>query len=238
MKAAVVTFPGSNCDRDTVFALRDILGCQVVNPFHRETSIEDCDAVVIPGGFSYGDYLRAGALAKMSPIMDAIIRFAEDGGLVLGICNGFQILCEAGLLPGALIRNRHLRFCSRIVNLRVENNRTPFTSKYRAGQIIRVPIAHAEGCYAADENTIRKLEDENRVIFRYIGPVREDVPDGNPNGSVDFIAGIINERGNVLGMMPHPERAIDPLITTGEGLRVLESMAEACVANVSRVSLT
>jgi phosphoribosylformylglycinamidine synthase len=224
---AVITFPGSNCDRDSHHALGTVLGHEVRAVFHKEQRLGSCDAVVIPGGFSYGDYLRAGALAKLSPIMPDVRRFAEAGGLVLGICNGFQILCEAGLLPGALIRNRSLRFISREVILRVENARTCFTSQYQPGQQIAVPIAHAEGCYVTDERTLEELEAENRVIFRYVGPVRDDVPDGNPNGSRHAIAGIINARGNVMGLMPHPERSCDPLVGGTDGAGVFRSMVAA-----------
>ncbi|MFZ5432980.1 MAG: phosphoribosylformylglycinamidine synthase subunit PurQ [Calditrichota bacterium] len=221
----VVTFPGSNCDRDCVDSLGRVLGYQVRNVFHKEKNIGQCDAVVIPGGFSYGDYLRAGALAKLSPIMDDVRRFAENGGLVIGICNGFQILCEAGLLPGALIRNTSLRFVSRLVDLRVETIETPFTLAYVPGQVLRIPIAHGEGCYFADPDVIQELEAKRRVVLRYIGPERTDTPDGNPNGSMNGIAGIVNEQGNVFGLMPHPERVCDPLIDSNDGAGVFRSMA-------------
>ncbi len=221
----VVTFPGSNCDRDCVDSLGRVLGYQVRNVFHKEKSIGQCDAVVIPGGFSYGDYLRAGALAKLSPIMDDVRRFAENGGLVIGICNGFQILCEAGLLPGALIRNTSLRFVSRLVDLRVETIETPFTLAYVPGQVLRIPIAHGEGCYFADPDVIQELEAKRRVVLRYIGPERTDTLDGNPNGSMNGIAGIVNEQGNVFGLMPHPERVCDPLIDSNDGAGVFRSMA-------------
>ena len=230
----VVTFPGSNCDRDCVNAIGGVLGYSVRSVFHKEHRIGECDAVVIPGGFSYGDYLRAGALAKMSPIMDDIRRFADSGGLVIGICNGFQILCESGLLPGALIRNRELKFVSRVVELRIENCDTPFTSHYEVGQVLRIPIAHGEGCYVADERTIGQLEAAKRVTMRYIGPVRGDVADGNPNGSTNAIAGIVNENGNVFGLMPHPERACDPIIGLTDGQGVFRSMAGAIAAAQSR----
>lgn len=237
MTFAVITFPGSNCDRDCHHAIGTVLGYPVRPVFHKEHALGSCDAVVIPGGFSYGDYLRAGALAKLSPIMPDVRRFAEGGGLVIGICNGFQILCEAGLLPGALIRNRSLRFVSREVVLRVENARTSFTSQYETGQSITVPIAHGEGCYIADDRTLEELEAEERVVFRYVGPVREDVPDGNPNGSRRAIAGIINSRGNVLGLMPHPERACDPLVGRTDGADLFRSIA-AAVAGVRRTDPT
>jgi len=221
---AVVTFPGSNCDRDCHDALERILGYRVRPVFHKENNLGLCDAVVIPGGFSYGDYLRAGAIAKLSPIMTDIRKFAEAGKPVIGICNGFQILCEAGLLPGALIRNHTLKFISRTVELRIENNHTAFSSEYESGQIIQLPIAHGEGCYIADNSTIDLLEVQKRVVFRYVGPVRFDAPNGNPNGSRNSIAGIINENGNVLGMMPHPERACDPLIGSTDGADVFRSI--------------
>jgi phosphoribosylformylglycinamidine synthase subunit PurQ / glutaminase len=227
MKAVVVTFPGSNCDRDCIFVMRDLLACDVTNVFHKETELGPCDAVIIPGGFSYGDYLRAGALAKYSPIMADIRRFAERGGPVIGICNGFQILCEVGLLPGALVRNRKIKFISREVELRVENNDTLFTSAYSEGQQLRIPIAHAEGNYVVDEMTLKDLENSNRIVFRYSGPIRDDVYDGNPNGSTDAIAGIINESGNVMGMMPHPERASDERVGRTDGLGVFQSMISA-----------
>jgi phosphoribosylformylglycinamidine synthase I len=227
---AVITFPGSNCDRDCHHAIGEVLGFSVRPVFHKEQELGACDALVIPGGFSYGDYLRAGALAKLSPIMPAVRRFAEEGRLVIGICNGFQILCETGLLPGALIRNRSLRFVSREVVLRVENTCTAFTEQYDLGQEIALPIAHGEGCYVADDRTLDELEAEGRVVFRYVGPLREDCPDGNPNGSRHAIAGIINSRGNVLGLMPHPERACDPLIGRTDGAAVFRSMAAAIAA--------
>jgi len=203
-----------------------VLGYPTRRVFHKDTSLGSCDAVVIPGGFSYGDYLRAGALAKLSPIMDDVRRFSNSGGLVIGICNGFQILCEAGLLPGALIRNKTLRFVSRAVTLSVENNRTAFTSAYSSGQAICIPIAHGEGCYVANPETVERMETENRVVFRYVGPVRDDVPDGNPNGSTNSIAGIVNAGGNVLGLMPHPERACDPLLGNTDGQGIFLSMID------------
>ncbi len=225
MTFAVVTFPGSNCDRDCIDIAGRVLGYTVRDVFHKESALGPCDAVIIPGGFSYGDYLRAGALAKLSPIMDDIRRFAEQGGPVLGICNGFQILCEAGLLPGALIRNKALLFLSRLVTMRVENNQTMFTTKYEQGQLVTMPIAHGEGNYIADEVTIARLEHEGRVVLRYMPAGPDDSTDGNPNGSTHAIAGIINERGNVLGMMPHPERATDPLVTRTDGAGILISIA-------------
>ena len=233
MTFAVITFPGSNCDRDCLDMADRVLGYRARSVFHKESSLGPCDAVIIPGGFSYGDYLRTGALAKLSPIMDDIRRFAERGGPVLGICNGFQILCEAGLLPGALIRNRNLKFLSRPVTMRVENSQTMFTSEYTKGQLLTMPIAHGEGCYVADERTLERLEAQRLVVFRYVPNGPQDSTDGNPNGSMNAIAGIVNERGNVLGMMPHPERATDPLVTKTDGAGVLVSVA-AHVAEYQR----
>ncbi len=225
MTFAVVTFPGSNCDRDCVDVLSRVLGYTVRNVFHKEATLGKCDAVIIPGGFSYGDYLRCGALAKLSPVMADVRKFADAGGTVLGICNGFQILCEAGLLPGALVRNRSLKFISQWVELRVEHNLSLFTNRYASGQTITMPIAHGEGCYVASPETLHELEAEGRVLLRYIGPVRTDVPDGNLNGSTNAIAGIVNARGNVMGLMPHPERATDPLIAGTDGAEIFVSMA-------------
>jgi phosphoribosylformylglycinamidine synthase len=211
-----------------VDSLGRVLGYEVRDVFHKENVLGACDAVVIPGGFSYGDYLRCGALAKLSPIMNDVRAFAKRGGPVIGICNGFQILCEAELLPGALIRNRSLKFASRMVTMRVENSRTQFTSAYQAGQLISMPIAHGEGCYVADANTIRELEAEGRVLFRYASTDDETRLDaGNPNGSINAIAGITNSTGNILGLMPHPERACDPLINGTDGAGIFLSMADA-----------
>jgi phosphoribosylformylglycinamidine synthase I len=233
MTFGVVTFPGSNCDRDCIHAVRDILGFNLHPIFHKEREVGKCDAVILPGGFSYGDYLRAGAIAKLSPIMDDIRRFAAGGGPVIGICNGFQILCESGLLPGALVRNVKLRFLSRPVALRVENSRTAFTQDYQPGQIVTMPIAHGEGCYVANPRTLEELEGEGRVAFRYVPFGPGDSTDGNPNGSLHAIAGIVNESGNVLGMMPHPERACDPVVTSMEGAGVFLSVARALAARDS-----
>ncbi|HOL72584.1 MAG TPA: phosphoribosylformylglycinamidine synthase subunit PurQ [Bryobacteraceae bacterium] len=218
MKFGVVVFPGSNCDHDAWYAIARNLGQPAEFLWHESASLGGCDAVILPGGFSYGDYLRGGAIAKFSPIMGAVKKFARDGGLVLGICNGFQILTEAGLLPGALTRNRGLKFICRPVGLRLETTASPFTSAGRKGQVLTMPIAHNEGCYQADERTIAQLEDEDRIVFRYTH---------NPNGSMHDIAGILNEGRNVLGMMPHPERACDPLMGSTDGLVVLQSMAAA-----------
>ena len=217
MRVAVVTFPGSNCDYD-LYKCVQLVGGTPEFRWHREVGLGDVDVVMLPGGFSYGDYLRAGAIAAMSPIMDAVKDFAKSGGPVLGICNGFQTLCEAGLLPGALLRNRSLLFSSRDVLLRVENDSSIFTEEYQAGQILRMPIAHAEGNYHADHETLDRLEGEGRVLFRYADAAGEVTDSANPNGSARSIAGILNESGNVMGMMPHPERAVEPILGSVDGL--------------------
>ena len=221
MRFGVVVFPGSNCDHDAWYALSHNLGQKAEFIWHDSPSLGQVDAVILPGGFSYGDYLRCGAIAKFSPVMTAIRRFAADGGLVLGICNGFQILTECGLLPGALIRNRGLKFVCRDVTLRVETLNTPFTAAAAPGQMLRLPVAHGEGCYYADQRTLNAVETEDRVVLRYMD---------NPNGSVNDIAGICNERRNVLGLMPHPERAADPLLGSTDGRVILESMVQSLVA--------
>jgi len=218
MKFGVIVFPGSNCDHDAWFAVNHNLGHQAEFIWHDSTALGDIDAVILPGGFAYGDYLRCGAIAKFSPVMAAVRRFAADGGLVLGICNGFQILVEAGLLPGALIRNRNLKFICRQLRLRTGTLDSPFTAAAEPGQILRMPIAHGEGCYVADERTLEALEAEDRVAFRYLD---------NPNGSMRDIAGILNAERNVLGMMPHPERATEPLMGSSDGLVVFRSMVMA-----------
>ncbi len=232
MSIAVVTFPGSNCDRDCVHVLRNIVGATVQEVFHKETRLGSCSGVLLPGGFSYGDYLRAGALAKISPIMPAIKEFADSGGPVLGICNGFQILCEVGLLPGALMLNRNLRFISRWVGLRVENTDTIFTKHLWQGQIVRMPIAHAEGNFTADTTTISSIEANSQVVFRYAEPSRSDSPNGNPNGSTNAIAGLINGSGNVMGLMPHPDRASEEIVGSVDGLPLLSAFAEAARQSV------
>ena len=220
MRFGVIVFPGSNCDHDAFYAVGTNLGQPVEYIWHDSSTLGAVDAVILPGGFAYGDYLRCGAIAKFSPVMKAVRQFAADGGLVLGVCNGFQILVEAGLLPGALIRNRGLKFICREVRLRVETTDSPFTSAGRKGQILRLPIAHGEGCYFADERTLDELEAEDRIAFRY---------DGNPNGSLRDIAGILSRERNVMGMMPHPERATEPLMGSSDGLTVFRSMLGAGV---------
>ena len=215
MKFGVIVFPGSNCDHDAFYAASHNLGQQAEYIWHDSATLGGVDAVILPGGFSYGDYLRCGAIAKFSPVMHAVRRFAQDGGLVLGVCNGFQILVEAGLLPGALIRNRGLKFICRELRLRVGTQHSPFTSAAQKGDVLRMPIAHGEGCYFADERTLDELQAEDRVAFRYVD---------NANGSLRDIAGILNRERNVMGMMPHPERATEPLMGSSDGLVVFRSM--------------
>ncbi len=224
MKFGVVVFPGSNCDHDAWHAAGRVAGHQAEFLWHNDDTVRAVDCVILPGGFSYGDYLRCGAIAKFSPVMNAVKRHARSGGLVLGICNGFQILTECGLLPGALIRNRGLNFICRPVPLRVETVDSPFTCAYEKGQQTLIPIAHGEGCYVADEPTLDELEAEDRVAFRYLD---------NPNGSLRDIAGILNRERNVLGMMPHPERAVEPLLGSSGGLGVFQSLAR-CFAQRTR----
>lgn len=224
MNFAVLQFPASNCDQDAVHALRDVLGHPARLVWHKENTLGDADVVIIPGGFSYGDYLRTGAIARFSPIMQAVQNFAAQGGTVLGICNGFQILCEAGLLPGALIRNRSLQFRCEHVFLKTANRNTIFTSQVPEGKLLRVPIAHGEGCYFADPEQLKKLENNNQVLWRYVTETGEATELSNPNGSLNNIAGIMNERGNVAGLMPHPERAVDPILGSQDGRFVFDSL--------------
>jgi phosphoribosylformylglycinamidine synthase len=230
MKAAVVVFPGSNCDRDVQVALAASLGRPPLMIWHRETELPPLDLIVVPGGFSYGDYLRSGAMAAHSPIMREVKAAAGRGVHVLGICNGFQILTEAGLLPGVLMRNAGLKFVCRDVFLRVETAATPFTRRYARGQVVRIPIAHNEGNYFADHDTLKRLEDEERIAFRYCTADGRVVPEGNPNGSRHAVAGVLNGRGNVLGMMPHPERLADPLLGGTDGRPMFDSLVEALAA--------
>ncbi len=224
MKFGVVQFPGTNCDHDTLKAVRRILGEEAELLWHQSTDLNGSDAIILPGGFAHGDYLRAGAIARFSPIMSAVMRFAREGGLVMGICNGFQVLTEAGLLPGALIRNRGLRFRCRQVWLRVENARTRFTSACRKGERLRIPINHGMGNYCNSPEEIKRLEDNGQVLFRYVDANGEATDEANPNGSANNIAGIINREGNVLGMMPHPERSVEALLGSVDGLKIFESM--------------
>jgi phosphoribosylformylglycinamidine synthase I len=221
MKSAVLVFPGINRERDMARTLKVVSGVEPAMVWHAETELPaGTDLVVVPGGFSYGDYLRCGAIAARAPIMDAVRTFADKGGLVLGVCNGFQILCESGLLPGVLMRNAKLKFICRDVHLKVERSDTPFTRGYNAGQVIRVPVAHGEGNWIADDETLRKVESQGQVIFRYCGPDGAIDETSNINGAINAIAGIVNERGNVAGMMPHPENHIESIIgcTDGRGL--------------------
>ena len=227
MNFAVLQFPGSNCDQDVVHVLRNVLGHSARLLWHKESSLGETDAVIVPGGFSYGDYLRTGAIARFSPVMEAVQQFAGKGGLVLGICNGFQILCEAGLLPGALIRNRSLQFRCEHVFLRTATPDSPFTNQIPAEKLLRVPIAHGEGCYFADDETLARLKTNNQVLWRYVNALGEATAAANPNGSLDNIAGICNEARNVAGLMPHPERASEVILGSADGRLIFESLIHA-----------
>jgi len=235
MKFGVVMFPGSNCDHDTYHVISKVIGQPVDFLWHRQNTVADCDAVILPGGFSYGDYLRTGAIARFSPVMGAIKEFASRGGLVMGICNGFQILCEAGLLPGALLRNKDLRFICDHVNIRVEATDTPYTNRCQRGQVLSVPIAHGDGNYFCDDETLDELQRENRIIFRYSDECGNLTPNANPNGSLDNIAGICNRERNVLGMMPHPERASELLLGSSDGRIIFYSLADT-LAELAKAS--
>jgi phosphoribosylformylglycinamidine synthase subunit PurQ / glutaminase len=226
MKIGVVVFPGSNCDHDAFYAFHHVLHQPVQFIWHQSQDLGGFDAVILPGGFSYGDYLRTGAIARFSPVMRAIEQFARAGGPVLGICNGFQILCEAGLLPGALMRNTGLRFICRHVNVSVQTTTTPFTSAARAGQVLRMPIAHAEGSYFCDSETLAELKRNDQIVFRYCAPDGRLDPAANPNGSLEAIAGVTNRERNVVGLMPHPERALETDLGSTDGLVVLRSLIE------------
>jgi phosphoribosylformylglycinamidine synthase I len=226
MRVAVIQFPGSNCDQDCLAALREGIGVPASYLWHKEESLAGYDAVVLPGGFSYGDYLRCGAIARFSPIMKAVIAAAREGMPVLGICNGFQILCEAGLLPGALIRNRDLTFICQPVWLRVETSDTPFTRLVQPGQILRMPVAHGEGAFYADEPVLERLRADERIVFRYVNAAGQPAREANPNGSLDNVAGICNEGRNVVGMMPHPDRAWDELLGSTDGRLLFASLVE------------
>ena len=227
MQFAVLQFPASNCDQDAVHVLQNVLGHSARLLWHKESSLGGADAVVVPGGFSYGDYLRTGAIARFSPVMQAVQAFAANGGPVLGICNGFQILCEAGLLPGALIRNRSLQFRCEHIFLRTATADSPFTNQIPAGQILRVPIAHGEGCYFADADALAKLKANHQILWQYCNTQGELTDAANPNGSLENIAGICNERRNVAGLMPHPERASEPLLGSDDGRFIFESLIHA-----------
>jgi phosphoribosylformylglycinamidine synthase subunit PurQ / glutaminase len=230
MKFGVIVFPGSNCDHDAYHVISKHVGQPVDFIWHRETDLSTYDAVIIPGGFSYGDYLRAGALARFSPVMTSVKEFAARGGVVLGICNGFQILCETGLLPGALIRNRELHFICQHVNVRVETTETPFTHELHAGQVLSLPVAHAEGNYVCDDEIYDELVREDRIIFRYCDPAGETGESSNLNGSRDHIAGICSRERNVLGLMPHPERACEDLLGSSDGSGIFRSLAATLAA--------
>jgi len=230
MNFGIVVFPGSNCDHGCYHVAKHVVGGEAVYLWHKEERLPDLDCIIVPGGFSYGDYLRAGAIARLSPVMAAVADFAAGGGLVLGICNGFQVLLEAGLLPGAMRRNDGLRFVCQQQTLRVENGATPFTRAYTEGQVVRIPIAHAEGNYYADPETLAELEANRQVVFRYCEPAGEITEPANPNGSLANIAGICNRAGNVLGMMPHPERAAEPLLGSTDGLVLFHSLLGAVTA--------
>ena len=225
MKFAVVVFPGSNCDHDAYHAIKKNLGEDVQFLWHKDTEIpKDIDCIILPGGFSYGDYLRSGAIAQFSPVMNEVKKFADRGGYVMGICNGFQVLTEAGMLPGALLRNKNLSFICKDVHLKIVNKESPFTSGIKDRDVLRLPIAHGEGNYFAEQKIIDELENENRIIFKYSNENGEVTPEANPNGSINNIAGIINKQGNVLGMMPHPERYSDSVLGNDDGLLIFESL--------------
>lgn len=233
MKIGVVIFPGSNCDHDAYWALKHNVGVDTEFIFHKEHDLKGSDAIVLPGGFSYGDYLRSGAIARFSPIMREIVEFAEKGGPIIGICNGFQVLCEVGLLPGALARNRDLRFVCRKVHIRVERNDTIFSSRLTEGDVLTIPVAHGEGNYYADEETLRDIEENRQILFRYCEADGTVSDQANPNGSQSNIAGLVNRGGNVLGMMPHPERACDPLLGSTDGVGIFRSI----VSSLEQVSV-
>jgi len=227
MKFGVLVFPGSNCDQDTYWTIQQVAHQPVTYLWHESRDLQNCDVVIVPGGFAYGDYLRTGAIAKFSPVMESVQKFAASGGLVLGICNGFQILCESGLLPGALTRNAGLKYVCKPVHVRVENADTPFSNACRQGEVLTIPIGHMEGNYFCDDATLTELQREQRVVFRYCSAEGQITADSNPNGSLDNIAGICNPGRNVLGMMPHPERASEPELGGTEGFRIFQSLTSA-----------
>ncbi len=225
MRSAVIVFPGSNCDYDMYYALK-MMGHRVEFVWHKNGNLNDYDLIVLPGGFSYGDYLRAGAIARFSSVMAEVVRQAQKGKLIMGICNGFQILTEAGLLPGALLRNSHLRFVCKFVHVRAENVNTPFTRNLPHGISLKIPVAHGEGNYFIDADGLKQLQDNEQIVFRYATARGEVVPEANPNGSIENIAGIINKQGNVLGMMPHPERAVENILGSTDGRLIFQSLIE------------
>ncbi|HCE77324.1 MAG TPA: phosphoribosylformylglycinamidine synthase I [Dehalococcoidia bacterium] len=226
MKFGVVVFPGTWSDTDCYRVVDEVLQQEVEYVWHKDTQVSDFDCLILPGGFSYGDYLRCGAIARFSPVMNSVEKFAKNGGLVIGICNGFQILCESGLLPGVLRRNDHLQFRCEWVNLRVENTDSPFSSKMVDKQVVRIPISHGEGNYFANDSTLKTMEDNGQILFRYSSDKGELLQSVNPNGSLNNIAGITNKEGNVLGMMPHPERCCDPILGGDDGLLIFESIKD------------
>ena len=230
MKFGVIIFPGSNCDHDAYWTIQHVAKQPVTFLWHESHDLENCDAVIVPGGFAFGDYLRTGAIAKFSPVMESVRRFADSGGLVLGICNGFQILCESGLLPGALMRNVGLKYVCKPVQVRVENADTPFTNSCSGGEVLTIPIGHMEGNYFCEPDTLEQLQRDNRIVFRYCEPSGETTPSANPNGSLDNIAGICSPGRNVLGMMPHPERSAEPELGGIDGVKIFQSMVGALVS--------
>jgi len=230
MKFGVIIFPGSNCDHDAYWTIQNVARQPVTFLWHESNDLESCDAIIVPGGFSYGDYLRTGAIAKFSPVMESVRKFAQTGGLVLGICNGFQILCESGLLPGALIRNVGLKYVCKPVQVRVENVGTPFTSACHPGEVLTIPIGHMDGNYVCDDATLAELRRENRIVFRYCAPNADITAESNPNGSLDNIAGVCSPGGNVVGMMPHPERSAEPELGGTDGFKVFQSVVGAMAA--------
>lgn len=224
MKFGIVVFPGSNCDHDAYHVAKHVMGCETAYLWHKDEDLKGCDLIILPGGFSYGDYLRTGAIAQFSPIMKSVKRFAAEGGRVLGICNGFQILLELGLLPGAMLRNTRLKFICRYVGIRTETTDTPFTSACEEGQVLRIPVAHHDGNYYADAETLAELQAHSQVVFRYCDPLGKLTPEANINGSIDNIAGICNRERNVLGMMPHPERAAESILGSADGKLIFDSL--------------
>jgi len=230
MKFGVIIFPGSNCDHDAYWTIEHVAKQPVTFLWHDSHDLQNCDAIIVPGGFAYGDYLRTGAIARFSPVMDSVRKFAHEGGLVIGICNGFQILCESGLLPGALTRNLGLKYVCKPVHVRVENDQTPFTNTCQKGEVLTIPIGHMEGNYLCDAETLAQLKGEDRIVFRYAESSGEITDESNPNGSIENIAGICNAGRNVLGMMPHPERSAEPELGGTDGFKVFQSMVGALVS--------
>src|SRR5580704_15579577 len=230
MKFGVITFPGSNCDHDAFWTIQRVANQPATALWHESHDLENCDAIIVPGGFAFGDYLRTGAIAKFSPVMESVRKFADGGGLVLGICNGFQILCESGLLPGALMSNVGLKYVCKPVQVRVENAETPFTSACAQGEVLTIPIGHMEGNYVCDPATLDELRRNRRIVFRYSSPGGEISAAANPNGSLDNIAGICSPGGNVVGMMPHPERSAEPVLGSIDGMKIFHSLVGAMAA--------